>query len=313
MVGFGDRPWAMLLPWAWIALPSLAVGLVAGELVGAIWGHRFEGDWLLWRPGAFELLETARLLRREGEVLLSLGPWAVLAYSLLGLAPWAAAVVAFARPEVTGPAARLARAVERVPALTFVYGLGLVGRVLGLLVGLAIGGLLAPAISGPSLQLEAAIKVVAALVAALLVAVVRVWHDLATAAAVRHQSGGREASITALSVLRSRFPRAMIGWGARLAAGAALVALAALATGSLSLASSRSVALVLLIHQLVIGALVALRCAWLADAVELVGRPLFADFFDEEDAPSPPEPASLESREPASPGGSEPPAAPGAQ
>jgi hypothetical protein len=281
VVGLRERPWAVVLPWAFTALPALAVGLVAGEFVGSIWGHRIEGDWLLWKPGGFELLETARLLRREGEVLLVLGPWAVLAYSLLGLGPWGAAVVAFARPEVTGTAARLGRATEHLPALTFLYGLGLVGRILCALIGLAIAGLLAPAITGSNLRLEAAIKGAGVLVALGLMGVVRVWHDLAVAAAIRHRSGGREASITGLTVLRDRFARALFGWGARLAVAIVLVVLAAEASGALSLESVRSVAALLLMHQVILVALVVLRCGWLADAVHLVGRPLFADFLEE--------------------------------
>ena len=281
-------------------LLSLPLALV----VGGLWGDRPEGDLALFQPGGFFLLETARLLQRDLSALALGSPAWLLLGSYLLLLPWTALAVSLCQPVRRKPWQLAALSLERLPALTLVFGASLLLRASVLLLGVLLVDVIARGVApGPDERVETFAQLGALALTAALLLLVGLLHDLSTAAAARHLSSGVSAMISALATLREQLPRAAWRWGLRALPGALLVALAGALAGLFGVATGARLALVTLVHQATLLALVALRASWLREALALVGPR--GDGWPEgaEDAPPAPESPLRSLGEP--PGGDE--------
>jgi hypothetical protein len=268
-----DRWATLLLVFGATSLPALGLAAPAARLVGGLWGDHPAGDLLLFRPGGFYLLETVRMLGRDAGAAAVLAPWVLLVVSAALLVPWSALLVALSRRGRIRPAELARLAVERLPPLAFLFGAGLFARALLLLLGYVLIDVIGRGLGGESARRETAAMAVAAAIAALLLSILRVLHDLAQAASVRHEEGAGAALLAGLDALRGRFGACMISWGWRALVATALVALAAVAAGAIGVSSGAALLAVAVVHQSTLAALVALRAAWLRDALSLVGPP----------------------------------------
>jgi hypothetical protein len=190
--------------------------------------------------------------------------------SYLGLLPLGALLWALNR---RGPVrfAELARGAARLfGPLSLLLGISVAAIAFsGFFLALFAVALPSPAPGATSRSPELARFAVAA-VGVTLLAFMGLIHDLARAAAVRLGLGGLAALSEGARVLRRRVPTAVLGWGWRMAAGAALVTAGAMLSGAISLERWTGWGAVLLMHQVIAFALVALRASWLACALRLV-------------------------------------------
>jgi hypothetical protein len=109
-------------------------------------------------------------------------------------------------------------------------------------------------------------------IALLLVAIVAVVHDLARAAAVSRELPALRAVLAATDVFRLAPWRAAGAWAIRGGAGILLVMVAAWVTSRLGVETGPRFAMVTLLHQAIVFALLLLRASWLRSAVVLVTR-----------------------------------------
>lgn len=263
-----DRPAALLLTWASVALPALVLALPIGGVSGAYFGERLDGDAFLFAPGGEPLLEAMRLVHRELVGFAVAAPWLAAAYALAAVLPWACLLVSLSAPPLP-LSAIAARALSRMPTLTLLLGLGLACRA----IVAAIGSSVASSLGGASANDRTAtlLSVAAGGATLALLAAVRVLHDLASAAACRHGTRAPSAALHALATLAER-PAALLARWAALAAGRlALVVLAGWATAHVGVSSGGRVLAVFLLHQATLFALVVLRAAWLRVATAAVG------------------------------------------
>lgn len=99
---------------------------------------------------------------------------------------------------------------------------------------------------------------------------VGVVHDLARASVVRFRVGALKACALAWNTFRGH-PVSLFGsWGWRACAGLVPIAAASMVTDRIALRTGSSLFAVFALHQVVLGARIALRASWLAKAVRAV-------------------------------------------
>jgi hypothetical protein len=297
-----------------VYLTELAWALIIATPVHAwarrVWGAHPDGDGVLFRSGARELLvwlgqEDAALGVTTRTTLLLLIVGAVVMQLPLGALLTSLAFVRDDEPIAGGdsddgtatepPSAR--RSLRLLDALR-----AAVGTFLPLSGVLAIGAVTALVVLGGGVMASSAVDtalterlgdarafqvgvVVVALFAAL-AAVLGVVLDLARAGIARasgielgaHAQSTRAAAWSvmlrsvkaALRASRRGLPRTMFAWGWRAAIGLALVGVGAFAAERLGGHGGASLGVLFAIHQLVVLARVALRASWLARALAIV-------------------------------------------
>ncbi len=268
--------WGVLL-FVWVAQLLSAV-LVASPVVGAIAGTGVaahpRGDAVLFEPGGVLLIETLRVGMRA--LTGALGATAIdfALVFLVGLVPLVALLVALESSERLSIGPWLGGAISHFPAFVLIGGASLLARaillvLLGFVLG-ALGDALSPSFDARRADL---VLLSAAGLSAALLAGVGICADLARAAAVRERIGALRALRAGLRSLFARPGAAALGWLIPAVWSVFVLAAAALLVGTLhvELAGSWRVALVLVIHQLAVFVLLALRALWLSQALELVG------------------------------------------
>ena len=199
--------------------------------------------------------------------------FAVLAVSYLGLLPLAALIYALAHTGKATFATLVAAAGRFFGTFSLLLGLSLIAMALLGFVPLTIGNLLDDKLKnalgdrGHDL-VRASFRVIALL----LVAIVVVVHDLARAATVSRELPALRAVLAATDVFRLAPWRAAGAWAIRGAAAVLLVLVAAWVTSRLGVETGPRFAMVTLLHQGVVFALLLLRASWLRSAVVLVTR-----------------------------------------
>ncbi|RYE86006.1 MAG: hypothetical protein EOO75_16295 [Myxococcales bacterium] len=141
-----------------------------------------------------------------------------------------------------------------------VLGGTLLVRGLMVAVGAGLTSAFGPALAGLSDRGRDATRVLLAGAMLALLALARLLHDVAAAAAVEQGRRGRDALWVGLEVLQSRLPRAPAPGEQRALAGAALVALAVAAGRG---RAGVGLALTVLLHQGALLGLAMLRASWL--------------------------------------------------
>jgi hypothetical protein len=272
-------PGGILGFWAWQASTALVVAWPAASLVRAAFGTGARADAVLWDAGAHPLLV---LLTREARGVQALASGAALVLvgaALAGVVPTAALMVAMARAGSTrrgwaGVARTAAGAIRCLPAFAILTAAALVAQAVTAATAVFLGRV-AGAVGETSLG-EARAHLVGWIVtgvALLPILALGIAHDLARAAVVRSRASAGRAVVLGVSALW-RGPAALSwAWAGRALAGLALVAAGAAAAATLSPRGGAALIALVLIHQGVILARIALRASWLARALRAMSRP----------------------------------------
>lgn len=268
-------------------LTELAFGLVVATPVHAwasrSWGAHPDGDAVLWRPGAFELMswfgsdESALpTVFRSTAILIVAG--AVLGQLLLG---GLLASLALARED--GRRLRLTDALGVAPRLFLPLSAVAVAAALVELTGLGIAGfgaslvgraLVARLGESPAFTVRVALFAVLALP----VLVLGVTADFARAAVLYESVDDADAHSMAIAfralksairVARRRIAVGFAGWAGRALASLALVALGYVAADALGGLGGAALVALFAVHQAVVFGRAALRASWLAQALRL--------------------------------------------
>ena len=269
------RPGAIALVWGFRTLAAVVIALpVAGSVAATGIADHPDGDALLFAPGGTHLLEMLRLGWKGLARSLGGAAFVTIVAAYASLVPLAALLVALCHDGRLRAGQWLGRSIEHLPSFTLLAGgtLLLQAVVLAVFVFMsrALADPLSDAVDAKSAWLyRTAVLVLGGLVALLL----GIVHDLARAAAVRHRARAWPSVRAGLATFRRRAASALLGWLVPALWTTAAVIGAALITERLAVESSGSWRwlLVGLVHQATIVAAIALRAAWLARALELVG------------------------------------------
>lgn len=262
-------------------LPPIVLAAVSGIAVSEIWSQHPESDRFLFVAGGGGILETARLSlpfwRGAG---IALVPTAgLLAFGSLFV--WSAVLDAFRDSDRRRPRDVAASAVVHVGPLAALYGIFLLlrGATLGIAVFLVQG--IAPAVARDGTERAQTFAALgAALVGLGLLELVRVLHDLASVAAVRHGAPLLTTLITALGAFREGF----FGLCARrlaFATGALLLLLGASLAASTLWEGQAAIVGRALLHGGALAGVLLLRAAWLHGLFAHVDRPPLTTQIDE--------------------------------
>ncbi|MCL2724431.1 MAG: hypothetical protein FWD69_08340 [Polyangiaceae bacterium] len=279
------RPGAIVLVYLW----QLALGLIIATPVHAwaesVWGAHPEGDAVLFRPGARELLTTIGDIGPALAIATRTSMLLVVASIVLGQLVLGALLASLALGR--GPAGIAPRPAQMLRAgaaawvsMMILLVVAAIGQGIIVSVGFFVSGLLNRALVSRLGETPAfVVGAVALAIFALIACIVGVVFDVARAAAVRESSLAgsgvsnllitRRAMSAAFRVARRSLVPAIIAWGWR-----AVLAIAVLGPGyaaSSVLGGKGGIALVALftVHQLVVLARTALRASWLARATRL--------------------------------------------
>lgn len=268
------RPVAIVVSWAYELLLAAAIAWPAAAYVGGAYGGHPSGDAPLFRPGGLAL---ADLLLRARPVTAVLGAHTAPLFALglvLGLVPLAFLIVQIAHVTPARRTPPLALALPRAWAafprfLALLLAVTLL-QAFVVVVGLVLAGATANlATNGVGEARAQQLGAVVFFVFGALAATLGVLHDLARVAAIRFDVGAVRAARLAASALRRGFAATTWSWAWRAAIGLVPVALAALLSSRLGGRAGAFWAMVIL-HQLVVLARVALRASWLAKALRVV-------------------------------------------
>lgn len=262
----------LLVAFVLTSLPGWATALPIRALVGATIAGYPEGDSLFGLPGGAWWVELMRLNPRSIQAALTVLPWWSIAIAYLGLITWTFVLEALSRDvDTTDTWLLVTSALRRLRPMSVVLALWLIVRGIVGALALIVVTWLAPVISSTGNERTQTLTQVGfGLVMGTLALLVRVPHDLAYAACVRHDERGIDACITGLAALRNAPARATLTWASRAAASVILVGLAALATHLVGARSMPQIVVIGVIHQAVIASLVLLRADWLRRAMMLV-------------------------------------------
>jgi hypothetical protein len=267
------HPRAVLAVWAWESVLALLASWPAASLVRAVYGSDPRGDAPLWTPGGHALLDFA-LHEQHGLRGVTTGATLVLVIgAVAGLVPMAALMTSIAYATRDRRTAGFIRSVTEGlrhfrPMLVLLV-IASVAQALVLGLGAAAGSLVDSWAHGMG---EARAEQLDGLVVALFLLVasaVGVAHDLARAAVVRFDVRGARAVMLGVRTLRLSPLPLWWSWAWRaLASVAPVVAVAAVA--GVGGHGAAAFVFLLVLHQSVVLARVALRASWLAKALRVV-------------------------------------------
>jgi hypothetical protein len=261
----------LLIAFVLTSLPGWVTALPVRALAGATLAGYPEGDALLDTPGGAWWVELLRLNPRSLQAGLSVLPWWSLAVAYLGLVTWTIVLEALSHDGGGDRWSLAASALRRLRPMSVVLALWLIVRgVIGAAAVLIVTWLAPALASTGNERTQTVTQMSFALVMLVLALLVRVPHDLAYAACVRHDEGGVDSCITGLAALRNAPVQAITSWASRAAASAVLVIATAKLTSMIGSRSTAHVMATAAIHQAVLVALVVLRADWLRHAILLV-------------------------------------------
>jgi hypothetical protein len=268
------HPRAVLAVWAWESLLALLASWPAASLVRAVYGSDPRGDAPLWTPGGHALLDFV-LHEEHGLRGVTTGAILVLVIgAVAGLVPMAALMTSIAYATRDRHAVGFVRSVTEGlrhfrPMLVLLV-IASVAQALVVGLGAAAGSLVEGWAHGMG---EARAGQLEGLVLALFLlgaSAVGVAHDLARAAVVRFDVRGVRGVMLGVRTLRLSPLPLWWSWAWRgLASVAPVVAVAAVA-GRLGSGGAVAFVFLLVLHQSVVLARVALRASWLAKALRAV-------------------------------------------
>lgn len=275
------HPRAWLGAWAWRAVSGIALSAPLVALVRSSGITAFErGDARLFEPGGQWLVDLVLGQLAGARAALWQGSWLLVLLAYLGLIPLGAVLASLRDGDRDLPRA-VATSLRHLPALSFALGAALLGQALLLALGaLLIGPRMAvlSAALGDRRGDLATLGLLAPFVLGALA--LGVGHDLARAVVVVHAERGTRAMLHGLRLLRAHPLAAATRWAGTALVSAALVYVALQSAGALQVARGESWRWLsaLVLHQLTVLLILALRMQWLAWAVDLAKRsPLSAD------------------------------------
>jgi hypothetical protein len=265
-------PKAIAALWAWEAMFGAALAWPFAAIVGSAYGSHPRADGVLWEPGGLALLDL--VTRRQSTLgsLVAHVTTLVLLAVVLGLLPASAlfACLGFTTPDRKPPTLADALLVA-IPAFCPSAVLFATAAVFEVSLGAAAwaGARLASegfertlgdvAADGIALSLIVACAAVAAIAGVL--------QEVGRAAVVRFRVGAREGLHTALRALAMAPTALLWSWAWRALASVAPVAFGGFLAGRLGGRGGSSLAVLLVLHQLIILARTALRASWFARAM----------------------------------------------
>jgi hypothetical protein len=269
------RPGAIALLWAARLLASLLVAWpIAGAFRALGAGRGAERDAVLFEPGALFLLEALRLGDRALLAALQSAAFSWAVFALLLLVPIAALLVALAHEGRLELGAWLGRALHHVPRFLLLAGVTLLGQAL-VIAGFALahGGVQRLWLGRVSERSADLFSIAWFGVAAAAVLLLSLLQDLARAASVTREERASDSLVHAIATFRERPGRVTGSWLAVALASSVVVALAAWSVDAAHIerAETWRIVTVTAIHQFAALALAALRGAWLAFSLRVVG------------------------------------------
>ena len=267
------RPGAVAWWWALRLLAAWLLAAPVADILSAPTASLPRGDAVLFEPGGAYLLECLRHTQAQLAAGTRRTLWALLLLGTMNLIPLSAVLVALSHRGRLRPNEWSQLTARHVPAFLMLAGLTLFAQAVVLLgmtlVATTTRETLHHALGPRNADLTA---IAAAAAGVALAAGLGVLQDLARAAAVRHEVGGRAALSIALDTVRQRPGRALVDWLTPAVYTLPVVTGAAVVTSWLRVDRDGSwrVALVFLVHQVAAFGLVALRSWWLARALVLV-------------------------------------------
>lgn len=262
-------------------LPPIALAALSGIAVSEIWSQHPESDRLLFANGGGGILETVRLSvsfwRGAG---IALVPTAgLLAFGSLFV--WSAVLDAFCHDDRLRPRDVAASSVVHVGRLAALYGVFLLLRAgaIGVTVFLVQG--IAPAITRDGSERSQTLGAIGAGVVGLaLLELLRVLHDLASVAAVRHEASLLTTLISALGAFREGFFQ-LCARRLPYALGALSLLVGATLAASTLWESGTAIVGRALLHGAALAGVLVLRAAWLHGLFAHVERPPLTTQIDE--------------------------------
>jgi len=243
--------------------------------VKAAYGEHPLGDLVLFRPGALELTSLVWRARFTPAALVGHATVLVPVALVAGLLPLAALITSIAyttRDLGAPPLPQLARrSLAALPAFATLLLFACVIQMIVLGLALAIGSSLADSFTpglGEALADQLAILITAPLVLA--AAGVGIVHDLSRAAVIRFRVPAVRACALAWNAFRRHPLSSCWSWTWRTTAGWVPVLAGAVVASRLGGREGAALAILAAMHQLVVGARVALRASWLAKSVRKV-------------------------------------------
>jgi hypothetical protein len=269
------RPVMILVMWAWYAVWGFILAWPASRLVADAYGAHPAADAPIFRPGGLELFDLVLHSQRafatlRGHILLVLP--VVLVGGLLPLTALMTSI-AYTTRDRRAPRFRqlIARAAVSFKPMLLLLVLATILELLFLGVGSGLGawageGLTASFGDARADQIGVLITVVFVLVSM----AVGVLHDLARAAVIRFQVSGLRAVVLGWNAYKRHPIVSFWSWAWRAAAGVVPIVAGSVVAERLGGRGGAGVLMLVGMHQLVIGARVALRTSWLAKAIRAV-------------------------------------------
>lgn len=270
-------PGPIAVLWAWDAALGAALAWPFVAIVRAAYGTHPRADAALWDPGALTLLDL--LVRRLPELssLVAHAAVVTLLGALLGLVPSAAllACLAFAGQGGRPPPVRAALALATTAFGPF--------SLLLLVTLLFQGSMVAAAAAAASLAVEGfsrtygqstaeLVALVVLVLGAGVAALAGVVQDAARAAVVRFGLGALAAMRVAIGTVARAPGEAFWSWSWRAGASLVPVAFGSLLASKVGGRGGAALVALFVVHQLVVGARVAVRASWLSWAMRAVDR-----------------------------------------
>lgn len=279
------RPGVVFVMYAYRLVVALLVALPISVLFGAAINGQPRRDAVLFDDGAMFFVEV---IRRSSSAI---GPIGISALVLLAVAsfasilPLAAVIGALATKGRVTARDVGAFALRPVGPFALLFGVFAGVQVVVLAIVSAVGGAISrrPMFDAPGSD---RVKIVALLVALLLVLIVGVFHDLARVAVVRDELGFRASLSRALATFKKSHVLVLAAWATRAGLGAIAIFAALSFVSRLGVESMVKVVAGSLVYQASILVALFLRASWLASAIRHVdaARPI--------SVPSEPEPVT---------------------
>ena len=243
--------------------PAAGLAVVFGVSVSEVWAHHLLSDRLLFAGGGGRLVETVRLSLPfwRGVGTLALPTLAGLVF--LSLFVWSAVLDSLCHGDRLRPRDVATSATLHVGNFAALYGIFLLARGAVALFTATLMTAVAPAVARDASERSKSFAVLAAaLVGVVLLELLRLLHDLSTAAVVRHQDTLGASLLTALDVFRERLP-ALVLRRLGYTAGFLGLLVGTLWLGTTLWESTSALLARTCLHLAAIAAAIVLRAGWL--------------------------------------------------
>lgn len=275
-----QRPGVALLVWLWRLVASALVAAPITAAISATGVGEFPGgDAVLFEPGGVMAVEAARVGWPGLKAAAGVSTLLLLVACVMSVVPLSAWLVALCHGGRLRLAGWLGAAMDRVPGLVFITGVGWMLR--GMM--LVIAAVVLNAFDDDARWALGAL----AGVTIVLLGTIAAFEALAQAAYVRRRHGPFRAIGRGLRAGFRRLGTTFLAYTIPAVASIAVVAGAAGTTQYYNVAGPGGgrVFGAFVLHQLAVLLLIALRGWWLSAALRLVGKPVLAGAYDASGAP----------------------------